>query len=612
MTNILGLGGKFGNWRQPKDNFSLKPESLTILPEEVTQIVDVISLFTNKIVFLSSEGKLYQTDPNQFQEKLKAIEDIPPIKSIVSGYYHILAISDEEQPKAYGWGDNESQQFSLLNKRIEKKKPTLIKGLEKITFHEIYCAGYGSFFLNTTTNVLYGCGENYNNELGVKGYQSKEQIIKLHENVVKVFSDHSDHVFIIKTDGNLYGFGTNENGQLGDNKATIQQTPIIRKFDFPVEKISKIVSGYLHTAILTTDGKLYVSGIKENTGFGSDLFKLTEYPQFKKNNTFIKDISSGYEYLTYLTKDNEIWMTGNSNQDYNNNDNSYLLKKITTINENFSFETLRCCDKPVVFLLNLERDYLSQDLGNLLEKGSLSDCKIQNIPVHKILIETRLGKDFVQVSNYLEKNCTLKEIEHLLKWIYSDRIIKNSKRTKEILSYFGIENPSKTKLLKNDLKKLLFDEESSDFKLVIKNDEEEEEEEENEKIDVVFTWAGIIKTMNNRNRYNYELQFSLRAVHKYLPWVNKIYVLINSDTDYPYWINKEKSGKVVVYDRCKIIEKPEHCPTLNTFAVFSALEKIEGLSNKFILIDDDVFINQPLTPDFFFQRRFPSCFTKIQ
>ncbi|KAJ3433977.1 hypothetical protein M0812_20034 [Anaeramoeba flamelloides] len=478
MTNILGLGGKFGNWRQPKDNFSLKPESLTILPEEVTQIVDVISLFTNKIVFLSSEGKLYQTDPNQFQEKLKAIEDIPPIKSIVSGYYHILAISDEEQPKAYGWGDNESQQFSLLNKRIEKKKPTLIKGLEKITFHEIYCAGYGSFFLNTTTNVLYGCGENYNNELGVKGYQSKEQIIKLHENVVKVFTDHSDHVFIIKTDGNLYGFGTNENGQLGDNKATIQQTPIIRKFDFPVEKISKIVSGFEHTAILTTDGKLYVSGNKENTGFGSDLLKLTEYPQFKKNNTFIKDISSGYEYLTYLTKDNEIWMTGNSNQDYNNNDNSYLLKKITTINENFSFETLRCCDKPVVFLLNLERDYLSQDLGNLLEKGSLSDCKIQNIPVHKILIETRLGKDFAQVSNYLEENCTLKEIEHVLKWIYSDRIIKNSKRTKEILSYFGIENPSKTKLLKNDLKKLLFDEESSDFKLVIKNDEEEEEEEE--------------------------------------------------------------------------------------------------------------------------------------
>ncbi|KAJ3433980.1 speckle-type poz protein [Anaeramoeba flamelloides] len=99
-------------------------------------------------------------------------------------------------------------------------------------------------------------------------------------------------------------------------------------------------------------------------------------------------------------------MTGSHDQD-ENNENSRLLTKITTTNEISSFETLMCCARAVVFLLNLERDYLSQDLGNLLEKGSLSDCKIQNIPVHKILIETRLGKDFVQnplILNLLLKN----------------------------------------------------------------------------------------------------------------------------------------------------------------------------------------------------------------
>ncbi|KAJ3425988.1 hypothetical protein M0812_28435 [Anaeramoeba flamelloides] len=121
-------------------------------------------------------------------------------------------------------------------------------------------------------------------------------------------------------------------------------------------------------------------------------------------------------------------------------------------------------------------------------------------------------------------------------------------------------------------------------------------------IDLVFTWGGIIKTMNNRNRYNYELQFSLRAVHKYLPWANKIYILINSNTDYPYWIKEENSGKIVVYDRCQLIDNPSHCPTRNTFAVFAGLHKIEGLSKKFILIDDDVFINQPLSQDYFFTK----------
>ncbi|KAJ6255741.1 hypothetical protein M0813_11062 [Anaeramoeba flamelloides] len=72
--------------------------------------------------------------------------------------------------------------------------------------------------------------------------------------------------------------------------------------------------------------------------------------------------------------------------------------------------------------------------------------------------------------------------------------------------------------------------------------------------------GGIIKTMNNRNRYNYELQFSLRAVHKYLPWVNKIYILINSNTDYPYWIKEENSGKIVVYDRLPTDRQPDPLP----------------------------------------------------
>ncbi|KAJ6244332.1 btb/poz domain-containing protein [Anaeramoeba flamelloides] len=247
-------------------------------------------------------------------------------------------------------------------------------------------------------------------------------------------------------------------------------------------------------------------------------------------------------------------MTGRHDQD-ENNENSYLLTKITTINENFSFETLRCCDKPVVFLLDLKSDYLSQDLGNLLEKGSLSDCKIQNIPVHKILIETRLGKDFVQVSNYLEKNCTLKEIEHLLKWIYSDRIIKNSKRTKEILSYFGIENPSKTKLLKNDLKKLLFDEESSDFKLVIKNDEEdEEEEEEDEKLPVhkfLFSskkwiildlFQNLDQNLNNVQDYSGK---SLETLELLISFLYTDEIPITADTDQEFI--KEEFEDIVDY-----------------------------------------------------------------
>ncbi|KAJ3427085.1 hypothetical protein M0812_26664 [Anaeramoeba flamelloides] len=121
------------------------------------------------------------------------------------------------------------------------------------------------------------------------------------------------------------------------------------------------------------------------------------------------------------------------------------------------------------------------------------------------------------------------------------------------------------------------------------------------KVDLVYTWGGITGSMDIRNRYNYELQFSLRSVDKYMPWANKIYILINKGTTYPYWLKKqEELEKIVILDRCQFFENPEHCPTNNSFAVYSVAHKIPGLSNKFVLIDDDFFFNQPVPEDYFF------------
>ncbi|KAJ3426161.1 hypothetical protein M0812_28611 [Anaeramoeba flamelloides] len=120
------------------------------------------------------------------------------------------------------------------------------------------------------------------------------------------------------------------------------------------------------------------------------------------------------------------------------------------------------------------------------------------------------------------------------------------------------------------------------------------------KIDIVYSWSGIIRSMSIRNRYNYELQFSLRSVHKYLPWVNKIYILINSNTERPYWLKEDYPSKIRIIDRCALFENPDHCPNYNSFAIYSVAHKIPGLTNKFVLLDDDFFMNNPITPDHFF------------
>ncbi|KAJ6239495.1 speckle-type poz protein [Anaeramoeba flamelloides] len=250
------------------------------------------------------------------------------------------------------------------------------------------------------------------------------------------------------------------------------------KLEFPVEDISKIRLAHRLTSILTNDGKLYITGTNLKTGFGSDLTEFKQYPQFKNNNTIIQEIDCGKDLFVILTQDNEIWVQGIFNGI--KSDKTSVITKIQTgtnlINDLSTYNQIKCCDRYSMFFFQ-SNSYLTQDLENLLKNGYFSDCNIQDIPVHKILIETRIGKTFDLIKKYLESNCKLNEIQDLLKWIYCDQMI-NLKRTNEILNHFGIQNAQKTKLLKNDLKQLLFNEQTSDFKLVVKNEDEEEEEEE--------------------------------------------------------------------------------------------------------------------------------------
>ncbi|KAJ6230954.1 btk-binding protein-related [Anaeramoeba flamelloides] len=469
---ITSLGDITGRTKQSKFE-TLDP--IKTFPEEVTKIVDVVADNQFNIVFLSSEGKLYESRRGKFHEKLEAFENLPPMKSIASGFYHFLALSNEEKPRVYAWGYNRRKQLGLNNdnSHYDFQKPTLIESLKEENIEKISCCQMISYFLNKTTNILFGCGENRNGRLG--NSEITEEYIyvqKLHENVANVFGGASNHTFIIKTDGKLYGFG--ELG-LGHKKPVSKPTQI--KLEFPVEDISKIRLANQFSSILTNDGKLYVTGSNQTTGFGRDLIEFKQYPQFQNNNTIIQEIDCGYGLLAILTQDNEIWIQGYFGGSISNK--TSVIRKIQTgtmlTNDLSSFNRIKCCDQNLMFFLK-SNSYLSQDLEKLLKNGYFSDCNIQDIPVHKILIETRIGKTFDLIKKYLESNCKLNEIQDLLKWIYCDQMI-NFKRTNEILNHFGIQDAQKTKLLKNDLKQLLFDEQTSDFKLVIKNEDEDDEEE---------------------------------------------------------------------------------------------------------------------------------------
>ncbi len=100
---------------------------------------------------------------------------------------------------------------------------------------------------------------------------------------------------------------------------------------------------------------------------------------------------------------------------------------------------------------------------------------------------------------------------------------------------------------------------------------------------------------------NNELKYSLRSVDKHLPWIRKIFII--TDNQIPDFLNVNHP-KIEIIDHTEIMPK-EILPTFNSWVIDCHIHNIPNLSEKFIYANDDCFINEDLTPDFFFKNNLP-------
>ena len=104
-------------------------------------------------------------------------------------------------------------------------------------------------------------------------------------------------------------------------------------------------------------------------------------------------------------------------------------------------------------------------------------------------------------------------------------------------------------------------------------------------------------TVAARWRDNDELKYALRSAEKYVPWINHIY-LVTGFNQVPKWLNTNHP-KITIVPHEQIMPASA-LPTFNSTSIEMCLANIPGLSEHFLLSNDDIFFNRPLGADFFF------------
>jgi alpha-tubulin suppressor-like RCC1 family protein len=197
--------------------------------------------------------------------------------AIAAGYYHSLAIGSDGN--LYAWGWNGAGQLGD-GTTTEHNSPEAITLAAGVTPTAIATGDYHSLAIGSDGN-LYAWGDNQYGELGdgtTTDRYSPEAITLAAGVTPTAIAAGYDFSLAIGSDGNLYAWGVNIDGELGDGTTTDRDTPEAITLSAGVTATA-IAAGNSDSLAIGSDGKLYAWGYNGNGEVGDGTTTQRDSPE---------------------------------------------------------------------------------------------------------------------------------------------------------------------------------------------------------------------------------------------------------------------------------------------------------------------------------------------
>lgn len=178
--------------------------------------------------------------------------------------------------------------------------PVTAQAVGNVTF-SAYGGAYHSFSINSDGNV-YAFGANLDGQLGL-GNTTPKTVPTLVFGGAKSISSGWFHGAAVKQDNTLWTWGDNAYGQIGNNSTTDQLSPV-----HVLSDVKAVSAGGGHTLALKTNNLLYAFGCNEGgqIGNGNTTNKATPVSVFFN----VAKIAAGGDHSMAIRTDNSLWMWG--------------------------------------------------------------------------------------------------------------------------------------------------------------------------------------------------------------------------------------------------------------------------------------------------------------
>jgi len=227
-------------------------------------------------------------------------------KQVAGGTLHTAAIKTDGT--LWTWGDNE---YGELGDNTVTNKSSPVQTITGGTNWKQVAGGSFHTAAIKTDGTLWTWGYNGNGGLGdstVTNKSSPVQTIAGGTNWKQVAGGYF-HTAAIKTDGTLWTCGYNSYGQLGDSTITNKSSPVQTITGGTNWK--QVACGYFHTAAIKTDGTLWTCGYNGYGQLGDSTITNKSSPvQTITGGTNWKQVACGYFHTAVIKTDGTLWLWG--------------------------------------------------------------------------------------------------------------------------------------------------------------------------------------------------------------------------------------------------------------------------------------------------------------
>lgn len=188
-------------------------------------------------------------------------------KQVACGWMHTMAVKTDGT--LWGWGYAGT---GCLGDNTTSSKSSPVQTVAFGTNWIQVTAGYQSTAGIKADGTLWTWGMNTSGQLGDNTTTSRSspvQTVAFGTNWAMIQPFTGQHMFATKTNGTLWGWGQGTSGQLGENIASSNRSSPVQTVTFATNwKFA--AGGLLHTAAIKTDGTLWFWGSNDNGQYGNN------------------------------------------------------------------------------------------------------------------------------------------------------------------------------------------------------------------------------------------------------------------------------------------------------------------------------------------------------